>query len=598
MVIYIGLFATALLASLTVMPMIARLAIGAGVVDTPDERKVHHSTIPRLGGVGVALSLAFTLGVAVVVGVHWPATPRLDAQSLLPIFYGASLVFAVGLWDDISPVPALKKLAVQIVAAAIVAGAGILITRVTVLGTTYDLGPAALPLTIFWIVLITNAFNLMDGLDGLAGGLVVIAASTCAIVLIARGEQSAAMLLAALVGATSRSSSPTTFTRRRSFLATVEACWRGTLPRRNGDRRPSDRSDGASGDPASHHFRVAARRDDDLRLQKTPGRTRRRRLVALTVARPRARLHRRSQAHPSQAHGIRAFTSRNSPPALRPVTRVLDDCAPLHGAAVTPSRTQVTASRVTCWALLLLCMILVGWIRLLPQSLGTVDDRAERIARRQLQEPSTVEEPGSVAATARRLRSDLTYAGEDGREYVYLGDFDSYLWLRYARNYLRTGTPCDAVIDGECRDTFTKRSCRRTNDLRALVAPRRHGRPAPRHHLIQADAPLASERVPPPRHRGCSRRRPGVFHCAASGRHHRRRVCRRAHGGPSNRSHPDHRKRQRRVECGPPAVHGLGGDGGVGLDHFPSGIAVGGARRRRPFCRHGPGGAGSSSTWS
>ena len=203
MVIYIGLFATALLASLTVMPMIARLAIGAGVVDTPDERKVHHSTIPRLGGVGVALSLAFTLGVAVVVGVHWPATPRLDAQSLLPIFYGASLVFAVGLWDDISPVPALKKLAVQIVAAAIVAGAGILITRVTVLGTTYDLGPAALPLTIFWIVLITNAFNLMDGLDGLAGGLVVIAASTCAIVLIARGEQSAAMLLVALVGATS-----------------------------------------------------------------------------------------------------------------------------------------------------------------------------------------------------------------------------------------------------------------------------------------------------------------------------------------------------------------------------------------------------------
>ena len=122
---------------------------------------------------------------------------------------------------------------------------------------------------------------------------------------------------------------------------------------------------------------------------------------------------------------------------------------------MTPSRTQVTASRVTCWALLLLCMILVGWIRLLPQSLGTVDDRAERIARRQLQEPSTVEEPGSVAATARRLRSDLTYAGEDGREYVYLGDFDSYLWLRYARNYLRTGTPCDAVIDGECRDTYT-----------------------------------------------------------------------------------------------------------------------------------------------
>jgi UDP-GlcNAc:undecaprenyl-phosphate GlcNAc-1-phosphate transferase len=152
--------------------------------------------------VGVALSLTFALGVAIVANAQWPSTPRLDVQSLLPILCGASLVFAVGLWDDVSAVPALRKLAVQVVAAAIAAGADILITRVTVWGATYDLGYAALALTIFWIVLITNAFNLMDGLDGLAGGLVVIAASTCAIVLIVRGEQSAALLLVALVGAT------------------------------------------------------------------------------------------------------------------------------------------------------------------------------------------------------------------------------------------------------------------------------------------------------------------------------------------------------------------------------------------------------------
>src|SRR5262249_9059663 len=42
-----------------------------------------------------------------------------------------------------------------------------------------------------------------------------------------------------------------------------------------------------------------------------------------------------------------------------------------------------------------------------------------------------------------------------GREHIYLGDFDSYLWLRHARNYLRTGTPCDAIVDGTCRDTYT-----------------------------------------------------------------------------------------------------------------------------------------------
>src|SRR5262249_34333971 len=59
------------------------------------------------------------------------------------------------------------------------------------------------------------------------------------------------------------------------------------------------------------------------------------------------------------------------------------------------------------------------------------------------------------AAIAQRLRSELTYAGDDGREHVYLGDFDSYLWLRHARNYLRSGTPCDAVVGGTCRDTYT-----------------------------------------------------------------------------------------------------------------------------------------------
>jgi hypothetical protein len=107
---------------------------------------------------------------------------------------------------------------------------------------------------------------------------------------------------------------------------------------------------------------------------------------------------------------------------------------------------------VACWALVLLSMTLVGWIRLLPQSLGIVDDLADRIARRQREEQFARED---ATAIARRLRSELTYTGADGREYVYLGDFDSYLWLRHARNYLRTGTACDAVVDGACRDTYT-----------------------------------------------------------------------------------------------------------------------------------------------
>ena len=116
------------------------------------------------------------------------------------------------------------------------------------------------------------------------------------------------------------------------------------------------------------------------------------------------------------------------------------------------------SSRLTCWVLVVLAMAMVGWIRYLPQSLGAVDAVVDRLARPQLQE----RHPSQDLARARemagqslreRLRSERTYTGDDGQEFAYLGDRDSYLFLRHARTFLRTGTPCDAVVDGTCRDT-------------------------------------------------------------------------------------------------------------------------------------------------
>src|SRR5262245_38084809 len=77
--------------------------------------------------------------------------------------------------------------------------------------------------------------------------------------------------------------------------------------------------------------------------------------------------------------------------------------------------------------LVLVAMAVVLWVRLLPLSLPL------------------------VPAEARDL---LRHRGADGREHVYLGDYDSYLWVRHARNVIRTGTACDAVVAGECRDTY------------------------------------------------------------------------------------------------------------------------------------------------
>ncbi len=201
MVVYLTLFVTALVSALAITPRIVRTSHRLGLVDPPGDRKIHTSPIPRLGGVAIAFGLAVALGMAVIVDALYPSGPKPDPRSLLPVISGAALVFAVGLWDDLDPVGPMLKILVETAAASIVIAAGLIIGRVTMFGTTHELGLVAIPLTVAWLVLITNAFNLMDGLDGLAAGLIAIAATTCATVLLARGEQPSAMLLVSLLGA-------------------------------------------------------------------------------------------------------------------------------------------------------------------------------------------------------------------------------------------------------------------------------------------------------------------------------------------------------------------------------------------------------------
>ncbi len=201
MVVYLTLFVTALVSSLAITPPIVRTCHRLGLLDPPGARKVHTTPIPRLGGVAIAFGLAISLVVAVIIETYADTDPKPNLRSLLPIIAGATLVFAIGAWDDLHPVGPRLKLFVESAAAAIVIAAGLTITRVTIFGTTHDLGWLAIPAAMLWVLVVTNAFNLMDGLDGLAGGLVAIAATTCATVLIARDQQPSAMLLVSLVGA-------------------------------------------------------------------------------------------------------------------------------------------------------------------------------------------------------------------------------------------------------------------------------------------------------------------------------------------------------------------------------------------------------------
>jgi UDP-GlcNAc:undecaprenyl-phosphate GlcNAc-1-phosphate transferase len=111
-----------------------------------------------------------------------------------------ALIFVAGLIDDIRGLGPGPKLVCEFAAAGVIVASGLLIERVTVLGHTWPLDWLAIPVTVAWLVGLTNAFNLIDGVDGLAPGIAALTGSACGAILILRGHGPEAMLLAALVG--------------------------------------------------------------------------------------------------------------------------------------------------------------------------------------------------------------------------------------------------------------------------------------------------------------------------------------------------------------------------------------------------------------
>ena len=174
-------------------PFVKRLAFVIGAVDVPkDNRRMHKKPIPRLGG--LAIVIAFLLCTFLFV--------PLDKQ-MQGILLGAIIILVVGVLDDCLALPALPKFFAQIMAGAIVVMHGCEIRYLTnpFSAVPIDLGWLAGPVTVFWIVLMTNAVNFIDGLDGLAVGVSGISTATMLVIALLLGEESMAVLLAALLGA-------------------------------------------------------------------------------------------------------------------------------------------------------------------------------------------------------------------------------------------------------------------------------------------------------------------------------------------------------------------------------------------------------------
>ena len=189
-------------AAVALTPCMRYVAHALGVVDQPNARKVHRTATPLLGGVSVALAIGAAALASALAGARFALSPGLDLDLLGPILIGAAVVFGAGLWDDVRPLPVWAKLLCQSLAAAVAVGYGIRVSHISLFGGGgFALGVWAIPVSFFWILGITNAFNLLDGLDGLVCGLAIIIAAANALFFFFLGETQMMLLLLVLFGA-------------------------------------------------------------------------------------------------------------------------------------------------------------------------------------------------------------------------------------------------------------------------------------------------------------------------------------------------------------------------------------------------------------
>ena len=186
---------TAVLISFITTPVVKMLAEKVGAVDVPkDNRRMHKHPIPRMGG--LAIFLGFILSALLFIPL---------SESIRGMLLGGVIIVILGILDDIYALPALPKLIVQIVAALIAVMHGNVIQVISNPNVFSDnpywvLGAWAIPVSVIWIVAITNAVNLIDGLDGLAVGVATISSFTMLVIAMLVSDSTVALLMAALAG--------------------------------------------------------------------------------------------------------------------------------------------------------------------------------------------------------------------------------------------------------------------------------------------------------------------------------------------------------------------------------------------------------------
>ncbi|MEJ2705536.1 MAG: MraY family glycosyltransferase, partial [Sedimentisphaerales bacterium] len=201
---YLTVYLGSTMLAVATTAMMIHIARRLQIVDMPGVRKIHSQPVPRIGGVAIFVSMIGLVIPVLLLHNFIGQTFRLLQFKIVTMLGAGALMFLVGLVDDIRGLRVRTKLAAQLAAALLVCAAGIRIESIPITSSyTLQFGWFSWLFTLVWIIGITNAINLSDGLDGLAAGISAIACGVIAVLAIHGGDIVMAILMLALLGSLS-----------------------------------------------------------------------------------------------------------------------------------------------------------------------------------------------------------------------------------------------------------------------------------------------------------------------------------------------------------------------------------------------------------
>src|SRR6185503_1643008 len=199
--IYLASSIASLILSAILTRCVRDMALARGWIAAPSSHHIHRRPVPRLGGVAIFLSFVIIAGVMTIASMIWKLDFHIKPRTVLAILIPGAMIFLLGLYDDIYSVKPRVKFAVQAAAALMLYYFGIGKFDLPALVGLRGLEWLSLPLTIVWVLWITNAFNLIDGLDGLAAGSSLFSTLTLFTVSLINGNNLVALLSLVMAGA-------------------------------------------------------------------------------------------------------------------------------------------------------------------------------------------------------------------------------------------------------------------------------------------------------------------------------------------------------------------------------------------------------------